>query len=145
MAANTTSNDDVQFINDLEDDYGIVSATPAFENDDAFDDKLAQVQANMDDYYVDNERPSDRMEALINQAEQEARELDTTLDRILELEESGIENALNTPEANADKGNDVSVDEESSARQLLKDLYRRKQHESSATKSAPSKESSLEL
>lgn len=87
------------------------------------DAQLESIQSSMDRHYTRAIRPSDQMEELIAQAEQEARTLDNTLDNILKLEEKGVENPLNSP--SVDVSNDPQVS--ASDRELLKLLYRNKQ------------------
>lgn len=84
---------------------------------------LTDVQEDLDTHYVKFTRPSDQMEQLIVQAEQEARTLDRTLDTILKLEDQGVVNPLNDPDIH-----DSSVEQVSgSDRELLKSLFRKKQ------------------
>lgn len=86
------------------------------------ENKVNELLQSMDEHYTLHPRPSEQMEELIHQAENEARQLDQTLDRILTLEEQGVENPLDAP--SVDDSASLSTESE---RELLKSLYRNKQ------------------
>lgn len=106
------------------------------------ENKVNELLQSMESHYESHPRPSQQMEELIQQAEQEARQLDNTLDRILTLEEQGVENPLAAPDVETPE---VSTESE---RELLKSLYRNKQQShlsSSSTPKSPSKSQGLDI
>jgi len=88
--------------------------------------QVGDMLKSMGAHYEQVPRPSDEMEKLISQAEQDARHLDLRLSRVLELEEQGAENPLREQERDQEQEPQVeSNTQESKERSLLKDLYRR--------------------
>lgn len=82
------------------------------------------VQGSMEAYYEHNPRPSEEMELLISEAEMNATSLDKNLERILDLEQQGVNNPLAEPRVD-----DTAVSVEQSDRELLKTLYRKKRED----------------
>lgn len=87
----------------------------------------AGIEREMESYYEGRTSPSEQMELLIEQAEQDARQLDRRLDKVLELEEQGAINPLREQEAETTGPEEPAL--ASRDRELLKDLFRRKQSE----------------